>query len=1113
MSKTKGKAWHGHGADDAQVSTFQEGQKKHFDFQPLAVRAKKGRRVAEANAGLKPMRFVSLHHHSTFSFLDGFQMPEAHVRRASELEMGALAMTEHGNIFSHVKLEKAAEEIGVKPLFGCEFYMGWTDEKRRAQKKNHLTVVAKNAEGYANLLHLVNLSWAAGFYYEPTVDWRWLVEFQKGLVVLSGCQGSALFTALVGGKHVAEDEASYQRGLKVARWMSDRLDDFYIEVQAFPELDKTRRANPMLADIAREIHRSLVATVDCHYTIPEESEIQQGLHAVRPGEKRSAEELARDWGYEAPLCHPLTDKELYRKLKNTGLTKEQAIEAIVSTEEIGQECSVTLPRLPQVQYPLPDGYDSARDLWRDWLRKGWDYRGCRDLPAKERRRYRDQLNKEMEVIEAKGYENLFLITSDIVRFAKRQQIPVGPARGSAAASLVCWLLRITEINPMDYEYLVFERFIDWSRADMPDIDLDFASYGRPIIRQYAVDKYGEDCVNNIGTFTYYKAKNSLDDTARVYRIPKAAAITVKGLLIERSSGDLRASATIEDTANQFEEAGDVFTKYPELQNAMDLEGNVKGFGVHAAGLVLSTQPIESVCATIKKEVPKGSGNWMTVLSMDKHDCVRQGLEKLDLLGLNTMDMIAEALHNLDMDLEELYNLPLDDPEVLQGFNENDTVGIFQFDGKITRTVTASVQPEHFAELALLIALARPGPLHGGGVSGYIEAKFGGKEPHMHPALASITKDTRGQIIFQEQIMKIVHEIGGFDWEGVGYIRKIISKKMGKQEFQKQWKRFRDGALELHKRDPDMPPMDEQEAQAMWNKCVTAGVYAFNAAHSFSYAMIAYWSMWLKRKHPTEFFAAAMMVTERSSSSDKGKQKVLNLRRDAIRGKGPRKPTEVLPPNLDSGVHWLPEREGVIRAGWEQIPKIGEKTAQKIVEFATDNGGLKSLPEIEKVHGIGEAAVTRIAEFINQEDPFDVYKLEETLEGVKDELEGMGLPKPTHNSEEVLDVPKGKVVWMGVGISRNLKNIFEAHLSKTGEELDPATVKRPDLFERVVMHARDADDSVVLTFNRFVYPKFKEAIWGIELGKDVLVCECKKNSFGDDERSSILEVKKMYVLQP
>lgn len=1109
MAKGKGGD---HNVQEHKIKAFEKRQHDHVEYQPIGVRAQKRQAAAaRLHGNLKPMRFVSLHHHSTFSFLDGFQMPEAHVRRATEINMGAVAMTEHGNIFSHVKLEKAAVAAGVKPIFGCEFYCGWTDDERKHQRKNHLTVIAKNEEGYRNLLTLTTRSWKEGFYYEPTVDWNWLAEHQKGLVILSGCQGSALFTALVGGKHVKEEDAGYERGLKVAQWMSSRFDDFYIEVQAFPELEKTRLANPMLANIARDIRRPLVATMDVHYTAPEESEVQKILHGVRPGEKQTLEEREQEWGYNVPLCPPATDKALYRRLRETGLSKSEAIEAIVSTEEIAQEINFSLPKQPKVLYPLPDEYGDATELWRDLLKEGWRYRMCHKLPSAERQRYKDQLAKEMEVIEAKGYENYFLIVGDFIRYAKDQQIPVGPARGSAAASLACYLLRITEINPMEYDYLVFERFIDWSREDMPDIDIDFATYGRSIVRDYGIQKYGEGCVNNIGTFTMYKSKMALKDAARVHGIDKGEVEIVKALLLERSSGDLRASATIEDTVDQFDEAHAVFERHPELQYAMDLEGNAKAFGIHAAGLVVSAEPITNVCAVLEKEVPKGSGNWIQAVSMDKDDAERQGMEKLDFLALSTMDMIAEAMHQLDMSVEDLYAIPMDDEQVIDGFRENDCAGIFQFDGRATRMVNGAVKPDNFDEIALLIALSRPGPLHNGAVEGYTAVKFGkaGAKERLHPALDPITAFTNYQIIYQEQILRIVREIGNFDWEGAGAIRKIIAKKKGEQEFMRQWDKFRDGATTLHERDSSLDPITEEDAARIWGMLTTSGAYAFNAAHSVSYGKIAYWCMWLKQKHPAAFFAASLA----KMSND---EKIEGLRRDAVKHD-----IEVRPPALDSDSTWRAEGTAAIRAGWEEIPGIGEKMAARIAEYIEENGELEAWSDLVNIEGVGPVTVEKITEFTQMDDPFRIHSLDRALDTVRHSLsvgvdDDQGrLPEPTHSSLEIIEAPAdSKIVYLGQPVHRNLRDVFEAN-KKKGKEIDMKTFKRPDLSQWVVLAVRDGDETTTFIISRFKYPRFKEVIWQIKLGsEELMLIKAKKgNSGGLGERSGICFVDDFWVLEP
>lgn len=1076
----------------------------HHDHPVLVRREMRQRSIASRRVGnRKPMRFVSLHHHSTFSYLDGYGLPEAHIRRAEELQMSALAMTEHGNIASHVKLEAAAEQSGVKPIYGCEIYTGKVGPEA-TQRKNHLTVLAKNDIGYRNLMRLVSLSNSAGFYYEPTVDWDMLNAHKEGLIVLSGCTGSALFTSLVGGKHIAPEDASYARGKALARrfkrWLGDA---YYLEVQAFPELEITRRANHMIARIGRELGIPLVATLDCHYTVYTESEIQQVLHNIRPGERRTLEEMARDWGYDVQLCPPPNDRSVYRKLRDTGLSHEEAVQAVVNTELIAQECNVTLPKLPMVRYPSDDGRPGS-EVWRDWLEAGWAYRKCDQLPADEQDRYRTQLRKEVAIIEDKDFTDYFLIVSDAVRYAKDHGIVVGPARGSAAASLACWLLRITEINPMLFPDLVFERFIDVSRADLPDIDLDFDSDRRHEVREYLVAKYGAECVSNIGTFTYFKSKLALDDVARVHRIPKHDIDVIKGLLLERSSGDLRASATIEDTVSQFDEAGEVLTRHPEITLAMDLEGNVKQFGVHSAGLVISNGPISDVTAVINRTV---NGHPIDVVSMDKYDAERQGLLKLDFLGLSTMALLAEALRQLGMTIEQMYDLPLDDEETIQGFRENDVVGIFQFEGRATRSVCGALRPDTFKEICDVNALSRPGPLHNGAAFEYINIKRGASQPELiHPLLEQITAPTNYQIVYQEQILRIVTEIGGFDWTAASYIRRIISKKYGEQEFNRQWERFWDGA--------QARGVDQEAARKIWGMCITAGSYAFNAAHSTSYGLIAYWTMWLKRHHPAVFYAASLSKTPRDSGNAKKIPGAVSidrhsqLLRDAV-SRGIR----VLPPSpRRSRVTWYAPNDRVLRAGLSQISGIGQKTAEQMIEFRRLNP-VKQWDDYLAVRGIGPTTIAKVKEFTSKDDPFDITALDRRLAVARDLVaQYTQLPNPTHTALEV-PYESGEdveIVWIGLAVHLNLRDIFESNRARTGEELDPSTVKNPELNEFMLIAGYDGTETVNLRYNRFVYPKFKDQIWKTKLGRDVVLVRGYKPGF---RTAREIYVQQMWVIDP
>jgi DNA polymerase III subunit alpha len=1037
------------------------------------------------------VRYVSLHHHSTFSYLDGYGMPEAHVRRATELDMGSIALTDHGNVSGHVKLEMAAEAAGVKPIYGCELYTGAVGDDR-TQRKNHLTVLASDERGYRSLLRTVSQGWS-DFYYEPTVSGETLAEHKEGLVVLSGCTGSLLATSLVGGKNVPEDEASYTRGKNVARRFKKAFGDaYYLEVQAFPELEQVCRINEMMVRLSEELKIPMVATGDVHYTKPDENELQQILHNVRGGNRQSLEDQARSWGYNVPLSPPLTDREMLRRLTATGIPKQAAINAILATEDIADRCNgVKLPKLPRLRFPYQqEGFGSAQECWESWIKDGWKYRGCDRMSKEKQRAYRAKIKYEMGIIEEKDFIDYFLIVSDIVKFAKDSGIPVGPARGSAAASLVCYLLRITEVDPMLFPSLVFERFIDISRQDLPDIDLDFDSERRIEIREYAVRKYGRECVSNIGTFTYYKSKNSLDDVARVYKIPKFEVETVKNLLLERSSGDLRASATIEDTFDQFDEAKAVLERFPDLSKAMRLEGNVKGMGVHAAGLIISNGPITDVCAVYEREV---KGELLDVISLDKYDAERQNLIKIDILGLSTMTMIAEALRMLGMKLEELYDIPLDDEAVIDGFRRNDITGIFQFDGRAMRSVNAELKPDSFKEICDVNALARPGPLHNNASASYVEIKRGEREPErLHPIYDAIAEETHFQIVYQEQILRVVREIGNFDWTHAAYIRKIISKKLGEQEFRRQFDRFWEGA-QTH-------GISKELAEKIWGLCITAGSYAFNAAHCVSYGMLAYWTMWLKVYHPQVFYVASLMKMP--------EDKQIYLLRDALK----HGIKAVAPDPVRSGISWKTDGEDII-GGLSQVKGIGEKLATRIIEHRDGMlTGFTKWEDMLEVPGVGPSKLEAIKAMHQTDDPYDVLWLGRRIEAVRNACPELGLPYPSHTS---LDVPYSRgqdteVIWAGLIRHRNLRELFELNFSRTGVELDPDTVKDPHLNEWVLMAGYDAEEELTITVDRWKYPRFKKALWGIKLDSDVVVIRGIKRGF---QARRAIYVSELWVVDP
>jgi DNA polymerase-3 subunit alpha len=672
---------------------------------------------------------------------------------------------------------------------------------------------------------------------------------------------------------------------------------------------------------------------------------------------------------------------------------------------------------------------------------------------------------------------------------------------------------------MLFDHLVFERFIDISRQDLPDIDVDFEAERRHEVVDYLIARYGRDCVSDVGTFTMYKSKLALDDIARVYNIPIYEVEKVKDVLIERSSGDLRASATIEDTFEQFEQASKVLVEYPALATATRLEGNAKGFGVHAAGVVVSNGPITDVCSVVTRVV---KGRVRKVVGLDKYDAEYLGLLKLDYLRLNAMDRLAGCCRDIGEPASYLYTIPTEDEDVISLFRANDVTGIFQYEGRAVRSISGALKPDSFREVCDITALARPGPLHNGSAQSYIDIKRGLVKPTVsHPALASITADTYYQIIYQEQILRIVREIGNFDWTHAAHIRRIISKKLGDQEFQRQWHRFWEGAQTLHER-MDVPEMDEQTARAIWGDCITAGSYAFNAAHTISYGYIAWWDGHFKVHHQGTWYKWLLRgVSARSSANTSGSRG--NTKASAV-SKAKIDPETVAlrdavnhsflieAPHFDTAeMTWTyNDQNQTLHGGLLQIPGIGESKAQALIE-GRDEMGLTEWGEIERIKGFGPKTSASIQDWVSQPDVFGIYTLDNLIQKVKTDMPRLGLPEPTHTALEV-PYERGRdteVTWIGVVVQRNLRDIFEINKAR-GVEVDPESIDRPDLNEWMIAAGYDGTELVSIRVDRYKYPGFRKALWGLRLNKDVVVVQGVKPGF---RAAREVRASKMWVIDP
>lgn len=1022
---------------------------------------------------------VNLHGHTTFSPGDGYAMPDAHVKAAAELGQPAIAFTEHGNVSSHVKGERAADAAGMKFIPGCELYCDTGDA--RGQTKHHLTVLAASPRGLGNLYSVVTKSWD-NFHFKPTATGEMLADHHEDLIVLSGCLGGRLATAVMGGKGEEDKvQADLRAGARVAAQFREVFGDrYYLEVQAHPLLDRQRAYNRAVARIGQRLGIPLVATGDVHYPTERDQDIYPILHAIdRGGSRNTVEAQSQSWEYGLVLAHQSSDT-MYRGLLDTGLTRREARGALSRTLEIADRVDVRLPKLKDLEYP--DERPSA-DVMMEWLRRGWRYRGLHTLNREDRRRYLDRLRYETKLIVDKGFVDYFLVIADMVVYSKTNGIPVGPARGSAAASLVCWLLRITEVNPMLFPNLIFERFIDINRHDLPDVDLDFDDELRYKVREYLVEKYGAERVGNIGTFTMYRGKNSLEEVAKVFRIPLSAVEEVKGGLLERSSGDLRYGQTIEDSRALFPKVDAVFKRYPDLRHAQRLEGNLKGFSVHAAGLVVANGALTEALAVYvrykpDKKKPRGE-KIGEALSIDKYDAEYLNVLKIDALGLKTMGLIRRALEMIGMSLEELYAVPLDDEKVYEAFRANRVIGVFQFDGRAMRSVNREVKPDTFAEICDINALARPGPLHSGAAAEYIMAKHGKKPVEkLHPVVSEITAHTNGQIVYQEQILRVVRELGGFTWEEAAHVRKLISKKQGEQAFNRLQKLFMEGSAARGVR--------EAVAAKVWKQLVTAGAYAFNAAHCVSYGMLAYWTMWLKVNHPLAFYCAALIKYK----GDKKNDKTLDILKEATAAG-----IKIVPPDPElSDLSWRVCADALV-AGFTQVRGIGESTARAMLAYreALPPNTVGSWDTYLNVKGIGPKTMETVKAFCAERDPFGINVLRERLDKMRwwlgENGERYGLPYPSSRSEDVpYEAIRGEHTWVGKVVHRNLKDIYELHRSRTGEELDPKKVKEPQYVNYVVITGEDETGPLVITVHRYggLYEKYKEDIWDIDPDRDLLL---------------------------
>ncbi|TKS61631.1 MAG: DNA polymerase III subunit alpha [Nitrospira sp.] len=851
-------------------------------------------------------QFVHLHLHTQFSLLDGANQIEPLVRQITSFNQPAVAMTDHGNMFGAIEFYRKAKDAGVKPIIGCEAYMALGS--RLAKKDSglshndyyHLILLARNLTGYQNLIKLVSKAYLEGFYYKPRMDKEILKEHHEGLIALSGCLSGEI-PYLIGQKDM-------DGAMAVAGEFQEIFgkEHFYLEVQA-NGLDHQRIANAGLIEIHKQLGIPLVGTNDCHYLKKEDSRPHELMLCLQTGKTLSD-----------PNRMKFDTDQLY--VKSTEEIAPAFAEfpgAVSNTCRIADNCNLELAlnktHLPQ--YKAPEGY--TRESYLEYLALNGLKARLKERPSTVPAAvYEQRLREELMVICSMGFAGYFLIVWDIIRFARSRGIPVGPGRGSAAGSLVAYALRITDLDPLVYT-LLFERFLNPERVSLPDIDMDFCMDRRGEVMNYVVDKYGSDHVAQIITFGTLGAKAAIRDVGRVLEMPYADADKVAKLVPNQLNITLQQAL---DTEPRLRELVETDLKVKELMtNAQSLEGLARHASTHAAGVVISEEPLTD-------HVPLYKGaNDEIVTQYSMGDVEKIGLVKFDFLGLKTLTMIrrAETLindtHPNDPPLA-VDQVPFDDPATFALLSSGKTTGLFQLESSGMRDLLTGLKPDRFEDIIAIIALYRPGPMDL--IPDFIKRKQG-KIPITYevPELEPILKDTYGVIVYQEQVMAITNKMAGFSLGQADILRRAMGKKKP-EEMGKLRVKFLDGAK--HNKIP------EKKAEKLYELIQKFAGYGFNKSHAAAYAVVCYQTGYLKAHYPTEFMAALM-------TTDMGNQDKIVGYFTECRDLG----IKVLGPDVNASQKNFAVVDGAIRFGLAAIKNVGEGAVESVLAIRAETGPFKS----------------------------------------------------------------------------------------------------------------------------------------------------------------------------
>ncbi|MBI9111687.1 DNA polymerase III subunit alpha [Maridesulfovibrio ferrireducens] len=863
--------------------------------------------------------FVHLHVHTEYSLLDGAIRIKDLCQRAKDLGMPAVSITDHGTMFGAVAFYMTALDMGIKPIIGCEVYVapGDVDDEDAHTKKDrrerfHLILLAKNQQGYKNLIKLVSLGYLEGFHYKPRVSKYLLNKYSEGLICLSACLAGELSKSLM--------NEGIDAGVEMAQTYAKMFpDNFYIEVQA-NGLDIQEDANKLLIECANRTGLPLVATNDCHYLTQDDYEAHDLLLCIQTQTTVDAEKRMR-----------MDTNELYFK---TPEEIEQYFahvpEAVANTQRIAEMCNleIELGNYYFPEYDLPEGMTINTEfekLCREGLKKKLE-----NVPYEvDEKKYWDRLDYELGIIIEMGFPAYFLIVQDFINWAKDNRIPVGPGRGSAAGSIVAWSLRITNIDPLPYD-LLFERFLNVERISMPDIDVDFCERRRLEVVKYCSEKYGWDHVAQITTFGTMKAKAVIKDVGRAMGMAFAETDKIAKLipddpgLLAKMLGVNKAKINVANAVKAIPELQNMVDFDPKIAKLIDIANRLEGMSrhasTHAAGVVISDKPMTDYLPLYRGK----KGEVVTQYDMKKVEKV--GLIKFDFLGLRTMTVVEDCLDIIreqGKEAPDLDNLILDDQATYDIFCKGDTDGVFQVESSGMRKYLRMLKPNCFEDIIAMLALYRPGPLGSGMVDEFIKRKHGEIEvSYLYPTLEDSLSPTYGVIVYQEQVMAAAMIIANYSLGEGDLLRRAMGKK-DPEEMSKQRVRFLEGA-----RENEIP---EKTANAIFDLMEEFAAYGFNKSHSAAYALISYYTAFLKAHFPVEFMAA-LMSTEMNNTEKT--IMYINACRDME--------VTVRQPDINLGKARFSVHHGDILYGMAGIKNVGEEAIDEIVIEREKNGSFSSL---------------------------------------------------------------------------------------------------------------------------------------------------------------------------